>query len=244
MDGALGTLVEGTMSATSDTRLTALEDRLGHTFQDRALLDRALTHASAAGTAADSYQRLEFLGDRVLGLIIADALLKAFPHADEGELARRFNQLVRRETCAEVARELDFGAEIRLAEAEAQAGGRSKTTLLGDVCEAVIAALYLDGGEAAARAFIEASWMPRMHNWTGPLRDPKTSVQEWAQARDLVPPTYQISTRSGPDHDPQFKISMTVGDLAESSGQGKSKRAAEQEAARNFLLREGIWEAG
>lgn len=238
----LGAPVQGPMSGLATQSLVQVERLLGYEFRDPILLDRALTHASIATDPAGNYQRLEFLGDRVLGLVVADMLLKIFPDADEGELARRLNMMVRRETCAQVAGELGLGEHIRLAKAEVAAGGRSRNALLGDVCEAVIAALYVDGGLPAARAFIEAQWSERMRNLSGPLRDAKTTLQEWAQARDLAPPTYDVSDRSGPDHDPEFHVTVMVPDHRPARGAGKAKRAAEQDAANRFLVREGIWE--
>ncbi len=190
---------------------SALEERIGYRFRDAALLDRALTHASAVspdGQPAENYQRLEFLGDRVLGLTIASMLHKAFPGAEEGELARRLNQLVKRETCAEVAAELDIGAAIRVGEGEAQTGGRKKTAILADVCEALLAAIYLDGGFDEASAFVDRFWRKRMVDFKGQLRDAKTTLQEWAQGMGLPPPAYTVTGRSGPDHAPVFTVTV------------------------------------
>lgn len=221
-----------------------LESRLGHVFADRGLLERALTHASAPGVAdvgRDSYQRLEFLGDRVLGLAVATMLLEAYPDADEGELARRLNHLVRRETCAEVAVELGLDAAVRIGAGEAQAGGRRKTAILGDICESVLAAVYLDGGFAAATALVERYWRPRMLGFAAARRDAKTTLQEWAQGRNLPPPIYEAVGRSGPDHEPRFTVLVRVEGLDPAEGLGRSKREAEQGAASALLVREGIW---
>ena len=223
--------------------VAALQKRLGHEFADPELLRRALRHSSAArseqGGGPDN-ERLEFLGDRVLGLVIADMLLKAFPGEAEGKLARRFNALVRRETCAAVARELDLGAVLELGRAEVHSGGQNKETILADACEAVLAALYLDGGLAAASGLIHRLWGPRLQDMSAPPRDPKTLLQEWAQGRGLPHPQYRIISRRGPDHAPDFGVEVRVEGFAPSRGQGASKRRAEQNAARAMLAREGV----
>ena len=228
------------MSRGGAAELTALEDRLGHRFADRTLLVTALTHASARKATA-SYQRLEFLGDRVLGLAIAEMLLAAFPGAAEGELAQRFTALVRNEVCADVARALDLGPAIRLGSGEAQSGGRTKAAILGDVCEAVIGALYLDGGLDAATALIALHWRERMETWQGLMRDAKTILQEWAQGRGFPTPTYRIVDRRGPDHAPRFEVEVMVDSLGPARGEGRTRRDAEQEAATAVLVRERVW---
>jgi ribonuclease-3 len=233
------------MSGRGDA-LQGLQSRIGHQFTDLALLDTALTHGSALEGRVPptaSYQRLEFLGDRVLGLIVAEMLLEAFPKAPEGELAQRFSDLVRNETCAEVALDLDLGDAIRLGGGEDQSGGRRKAAILGDVCEAVIGALYLDGDLAAARRFVEANWRTRMVAWQGRLRDAKTTLQEWAQGRGLPAPIYAIIDRTGPDHAPSFTVEVTVEPLQSGRGDGRTKRDAEQLAAAEVLRREGVWKA-
>lgn len=225
--------------------LDPLQERLGHRFADRSHLERALTHASAVAEAhlapSASYQRLEFLGDRVLALVIADMLIAAFPEADEGELARRLTALVRNESCAAVALDIGLGGWIRLGGGEVQSGGRKKAAILGDVCEAVIGALYLDGGLPVAGRFIGAHWRSRMLNWSGPLRDAKTTLQEWVQGRGLAAPTYAIVERSGPDHAPSFGVAVTIEGMAEVVGTGRSKREAEQKAATAVLIAQGVW---
>jgi ribonuclease-3 len=235
------------MKAGGDAAIAALERRLGHEFCNRELLLTALTHASAAGdfTAPSraNYQRLEFLGDRVLALVVAEMLLEAFPRAQEGELAQRLTGLVRNESCAEVALALDMGAAIRFGGGEVQSGGRKKAAILGDVCEAVIGAIHLDGGIEAARHFISTNWRERMLNWKGPLRDAKTTLQEWAQAKSLPTPTYTIVDRRGPDHAPIFIIEVAVDKAPPARGEGRSRREAEQEAATAVLRREGVWSA-
>jgi ribonuclease-3 len=222
---------------------TALESRIGYRFTDAAMLEIALTHISAlkgARNRAGSYQRLEFLGDHVLGLVISDMLFRAFPKADEGELSRRLADLVRKETCAEIARAVDLGAAIRLGSSEANAGARTRLAILADVCEAVIGAVYLDGGYKAAEALVERLWQVRMSATAQPLRDPKTVLQEWAQARGLPTPVYREVARSGPDHNPEFRVAVQLPAFTPAEGQGRSKRAAEQAAAAAMLAREGV----
>lgn len=222
-----------------------LEETLGYVFKDASHLERALTHSSAVNSPKhqieEIYQRHEFLGDRVLALTIADMLLDAFPKADEGELARRLNGLVRNETCAAVAQDLKVGSFIRLGEGEVQAGGYKKDAILGDVCEAIIGAIFLDGGFEEAQGFISRNWKDRMLNWKGPLRDAKTTLQEWVQGRKLPPPLYSQVSRKGPDHAPEFILKCEVEGMESILGNGTSKRIAEQNAARAMLVREGIW---
>jgi ribonuclease-3 len=219
-----------------------LEARLGHHFADAALLQRALTHISAATGAEGrlgSYQRLEFLGDRVLGLAVSCMLIETFPRADEGELSRRLAELVRAEACAEVALAMDLGPHIRLGAGEASSGGRKKAAILADVCEAVVGAVHLDAGYAAAAAVIDRFWRPRMLEPVRPLRDAKTELQEWAQGRGLATPVYREVARSGPDHSPRFRVSVFVEGCGEREGDGRSKRAAEQSAAEIMLAEVG-----
>ncbi len=215
--------------------LKAFETRLGHTFKDPELLIRSLTHPSISNDARPDNQRLEFLGDRVLGLAIAEAVLKADKAADEGSLAPRLNALVRKETCADVAREIDLGSVLRLGRSETMSGGRKKTALLGDGMEAVIAAVYLDDGYEAARDMILRLWGDRIQNVKADARDPKTALQEWAQARGHGAPAYIELARRGPDHAPEFTIEVRVTDDLTRRATGNSKRQAEQEAARALL---------
>ena len=185
------------------------------------MLDCALTHISAlkgARNRAGSYQRLEFLGDHVLGLVISDMLYRSYPKADEGELSRRLADLVRKETCAEIARAIDLGPAIRVGASEANAGARSRLAILADVCEAVIGAVYLDGGYKAAEELVERLWQARMQATVQPLRDPKTVLQEWAQARGLPTPAYREIARSGPDHDPEFRVAVQLPAFAPAEG--------------------------
>lgn len=221
---------------------TPLEETIGYRFKDPALLDRALTHISAlkGQGRVGSYQRLEFLGDHVLGLAVSEMLFVAFPKADEGELSRRLADLVRRETCADVARAIDLGAALRLGASEARAGGRAKAAILADVCESLIGAVFLDGGYAAAKAFVDRFWAERMRKPARPLRDPKTVLQEWAQGRGLPTPAYREVERTGPHHDPVFRVAVSLPDRDPAEGRGRSKRAAEQAAAAALLAREGV----
>jgi len=220
----------------------SLEETIGYAFKDAELLDRALTHISALAGAhrIGSYQRLEFLGDHVLGLVISDMLFRAFPRADEGELSRRLADLVRRETCADVARSIDLGPALRLGASEANAGGRERTAILADTCEALIGAVFIDGGYPAAVELIERLWGARMRTPVRPLRDSKTMLQEWAQARGLPTPSYAEVERTGPHHDPEFRVSVSLPGREPCEGRGRSKRTAEQAAAAAMLEREGV----
>ena len=222
---------------------TELESRIGYAFADSGLLDCALTHISALSgsrSRAGSYQRLEFLGDHVLGLAVSDMLFRGFPDAEEGELSRRLAALVRKETCAQVARAMDLGPVMKLGSSEDNAGGRRRTAILADICEALIGAVFVDGGYARAAALVERFWGERMLNPTGPLRDSKTVLQEWAQARGMPAPSYREIERSGPDHDPEFRVAVDLADHEPAEGSGRSKRAAEQAAAAAMLAREGV----
>ncbi|PTW61324.1 RNAse III [Breoghania corrubedonensis] len=232
------------MARDNATSLKRLERELGHEFSDRSLIIRALTHASAlpsARSATENYERLEFLGDRVLGLAVADMVFQTYPKAEEGELARRLNHLVKRETCAEVAAEMGLGEMMVIGESEAQSGGRSKVALLADMCESVLGALYRDAGWEAARRFIDNHWRGRMLAWSGNQRDAKTTLQEWVQGKGLATPNYKIAERSGPDHAPLFTVTVAVDGMDNGSGTGPSKRLAEQAAAEEVLRREGVW---
>ena len=220
---------------TSKAEIEAFASRLGHRFQNPGLLQTALTHSSVAEAGARDNQRLEFLGDRVLGLVIAEALLNADKSADEGKLAPRLNALVRKETCAEIAREIDLGAVLRLARSEAQSGGRRKTAILGDAMEAVLAAVYLDAGFGEARKVILALWNNRIQTAEAAAFDAKSALQEWAQARALGLPDYQTLSSKGPDHEPVFTISVTLENGATAQAKAPSKRAAQQQAAEILL---------
>lgn len=223
--------------------LGGLQARLGYTFADPSLLGRALTHISyvpADRSRVGSYQRLEFLGDRVLGLIVSAMLFEAFPAAEEGELSRRLAGLVRKETCADVAGEWEISGHIMLGDNEAQSGGHAKPAIMGDVCEALIGAMFIDGGFEAARLAVSRAWEPRMRSPGRPLRDPKTALQEWAQGLGRPTPLYREVKRQGPAHAPQFTVAVELDGFGAELGTGASKRAAEQTAAQAFMAREGI----
>ena len=211
------------------------EQRLGYEFTDVSLLIEALTHSSIASESRKDNQRLEFLGDRVLGLVMAEALLEIDQFASEGTLAPRFNALVRKEACAEVARHIDLGGVLKIGRSEMLSGGRRKDALLGDGMEAVIAAIYKDGGFEVAKRTITELWGDRIKNVKGDARDAKTMLQEWAQARGQNPPKYEIMSQSGPDHAPEFlvKVLLDSGETADSTA--GSKRQAEQMAAKSLL---------
>ena len=248
MDDSRRTAVQWTVTDRANQQRRHLEQRLNYRFSDPGLLDRALTHPSAVSDRGprgqlDSYQRLEFLGDRVLGLAVADMLMAAFPAADEGELHRRHASLVRKETCAAAGLEFGLGDALHLGEGEENSGGREKGTILGDACEAVIGAVFLDGGLEAARALIERHWRRRMAGPGRSPRDAKSSLQEWAQAQGLSVPTYHVTHETGPQHAPRFAVSVELQGHAPVSGEGASKREAEQDAAAATLVREGVWTA-
>jgi ribonuclease-3 len=210
---------------------------LGHDFAEPALLEEALTHPSAGGPARPDNQRLEFLGDRVLGLCVAEALFDAYPAEAEGTLAPRLNALVRRETLAEIADEIGLGQHLRLGRSENVSGGRRKKAILADAMEAVIAALYLDGGQEAARRFIRRHWEARMRAASTAPQDAKTRLQEWAQARGQTPPGYRTVARSGPDHAPRFTIEASLASGETATAEAETKKTAEQAAARALLDR-------
>ena len=225
--------------------LFALEETLGHHFANPALLIEALTHRSASpryGIARHGYERLEFLGDRVLGLIIAELLWRRFPGEAEGEMTRRHTHLVRREALAEVAAALGLGARIILSRGEDGTGVRETESVLADVCEAVIAALYLDGGLDVARNFVETRWEDRLSKVSEPPRDPKTSLQEWVQARGLPLPDYSTVSAEGPPHKRRFTVTVKVEGLekATATATGSSKRGAEIAAAAAALSALGL----
>ncbi|MCS6761760.1 MAG: ribonuclease III [Candidatus Devosia symbiotica] len=221
-----------------------LQFRLGYRFADPDLLDRALTHSSAVSPAKRierSYQRLEFLGDRVLGLVVADMLYRRYPKANEGELSRALNTLVRKQICAIIARTLDLGAELYLGESEARTGGAEKEAILGDVTESVIGAIFCDGGMGKAYEFVERMFEEFFADGQIHKADAKTTLQEWAQARGLEPPTYVQVARTGPDHAPEFTIAIALNDFEQISATGPSKKIAEHKAAELFLTSHKVW---
>lgn len=221
-------------------RLKPLPAVLGHEFAKPSLLDEALTHASMAKGRARGYERLEFLGDRVLALIVAETLLDAFPAEREGDIAKRHARLVRKGALVEVARSIDLGRFLKLSKGEADAGAGGNDAVLGDAMEAVIAALYLDGGLEAARRFIREKWLPLIAADAAPPKDAKTRLQEWAQARGLGLPVYGETASSGPAHAPERIVEVRVTGQDPAAGTGRSKREAEQRAAAALLARVGI----
>ena len=226
----------------SAKRLAALQELIGWKFADQSLLKRALTHSSlAASSKIGDLERLEFLGDRVLGILSAEALWRKYPKMREGELAPRFNALVRKETCAKAA--LAFGLDplIKMSAQEEESGGRRKKAILGDVCEAFLGALYIDGGLDAARKAFDFFWSPNLETLSKRHRDAKTTLQEWSQERGLGPPKYDVVNAEGPAHAPAFTIDVQVPGFEPVRAEGQSKRAAQMAAATAFLVREKVW---
>lgn len=223
--------------------LGELEAALEYRFDNIDLAERALTHSSARGAKlkARDNERLEFIGDRVLGLAVAELLGELMPKAREGELAKKFNQLVRRETCAIVARKLELGDYLILSHSEDESGGRDKDTILADASEALLAAVFLDGGFEAARDVVRRLWGPISGELPRQAQDPKSALQEWAQGRGLPLPIYLEADRTGPDHEPVFIAEVQVIGFQPARGEGSSKRTAEQAAAQAMLTRERVW---
>lgn len=224
-------------------RFGRLEERIGYEFSEYDVLERALTHASVRKNSDDAfhYERLEFLGDRVLGVCIAEMIFKKFPDAEEGELSLRLNALVKGKTLAEISDRLQLHEFIRTGGDLKQLTGKRMQSIRADVLEALIASIYLDGGLSAAAAFIERFWATRIDDKNSARRDSKTALQEWTHSKKMGTPKYQEVERSGPDHDPEFTVRVLVNGLETVTGNGRSKRAAEQDAARQLLIREGVW---
>lgn len=221
--------------------LSDLQTRIDYQFSKPERLDLALTHSSARAPNAGNYERLEFLGDRVLGFCIAELLFGRFGDAPEGELSVRLNNLVSAEACAKIADEISLHDYIIVGSDVQNIKAKSMLNIRADVVEALVAAIYLDGGLDGARGFILKYWTPHALAKTSFRRDAKTELQEWAHAKFKQTPSYKIIAREGPDHAPDFTIEVKVAELPAMIGQGGSKRAAEQNAAQGFLLREGIW---
>ena len=217
-----------------------LERRLGYQFKDRDLRREALTHGSATGARRKrprTNERLEFLGDRVVGLAVAELLIRRYPDEPEGALTPRLSGLVSEPALAEAARELGLGAWLKVARSEEDAGGRERPGLLADAFEALMGAVYLDGGWAAAAAVVHRCVEPRLETMLTPPRDAKSRLQEWAQARSLGRPRYELVQIAGPDHAPEFEVAVAVAELPPARGTASSKRAAEQAAAERLLAR-------
>ena len=218
--------------------LAELQGTLGHSFSEPALLAEALTHPSVgavAGAIMADFDRLEFLGDRVLGLVVAAELCRRYPDAGSGELALRYNALVRREACARVAAAIGLGPYLRLAKGERATGGETKPAILADACESVIGALYVDGGLEVAERFINLHWAPAWEEQKDLAKDPKTMLQEWAHRERKAPPVYVLSGTDGPAHAPAFRVVVAVEGAGTAEGRGPTKRSAEQEAAASVL---------
>ena len=227
-----------------NTRAAAVEElerRIGHTFADRDLLERALTHASVGDGAREvrHNERLEFLGDRVLNLCAAERLMALDPDAREGEMSRRLASLVNYHACARAAERAGLPPALRLSASASKVGARRSDAVLGDACEALIAALYLDGGLEAARAFFERFWAEAFEHLDTPrAKDPKTQLQEWAQGQALPLPSYEVVSRTGPAHAPVFTVAVRVQGFGEARGEGGSRQAAEKAAARAMLVKQ------
>lgn len=227
----------------SAQKIAELEQRIGHRFANHARLVRALTHASATKSAGDvsHYERLEFLGDRVLGLCVAELLFAKYPNAREGELSVRLNALVSGKTCAAIADEIGLHNFIQAGADVKHLTSKRMRSVRADVTESLIAAIYLDGGIDSARHFVMKYWTDRLNEQSGAIRDSKTALQEWAHTQGNTTPVYRIARRSGPDHDPTFLVEVEVAGAGITSGKGRSKRAAEQAAAQALLLQERVW---
>lgn len=214
--------------------------RIGYAFQDVTLLQRALTHSSVRGKVGADNERLEFLGDRVLALVIADMLFRLYPDAHQGELAVRLSALVSGDACAEIAEEIGIVDLIHADAAVKGAQGRKAKNVRADAVEALIAAIYLDGGMEKTANFILRHWEERARTVLRVVRDAKTVLQEWLAQRDGTRPSYVIVGREGPDHEPLFTVEIQAAGFPSAAGKGRSRQAAEQAAAAEFLLREGV----
>ncbi|MGV6800415.1 MAG: ribonuclease III [bacterium] len=223
--------------------LEAIQNRLDYQFKDISLLERAVTHSSLSNQSEDikNLERLEFLGDRVLGLLTAEELWRRYPNFSEGDMAPRLNALVRKESCARAAREIGLDKALKMSRSEEEAGGREKDAILGDACEALLGGLYIDGGLAAARQAYSLYWLKDFDKLAARFKDAKTALQEWAQQHIGETPKYEVINRDGPAHRPHFVVSVTITSHEPVIGEGGSKRSAQAEAAKTFLLQHGIW---
>ena len=215
--------------------LKELQKKINYEFKNPELLENALTHSSFSKKKGQYYERLEFLGDRVLGLVIAEYLYTHFPNEKEGDLAKRLAALVRKESCAYVTKNLDIGQYIRISKAEEDSGGRVNPSLLGDICEALIAAIYVDGGLHEAKRFIVREWKDLFHKLKSPPLDNKSALQEWAQKRGYNVPEYILIEETGPEHKKSFLIEAKLHTFPKKTGFGRSKKLAEQAAAKALL---------
>ncbi|MCB1532194.1 MAG: ribonuclease III [Alphaproteobacteria bacterium] len=217
----------------SDAPIENLEKDIGHSFQNKSYIEDALTHSSSG--RAKNYERLEFLGDRVLGLVIAQMLFERFPDEPEGDLAKRLAALVQGRFLAQIARKIDLGSYVMFSDAEKAAGGSENENILADVFEAVIGALYLDSGFDKCQSMIERLWADGFYEMKAPPQHPKTTLQEWAQAQGLPLPVYKIVGQSGPDHMPVFDVELLIEGYAPLVSQGPSRQEAERSVALAFL---------
>ena len=227
------------------TDFTEVQQAIGYSFKDIDLLLAALTHSSSHAGAKDSVvdnERLEFLGDRVLGLVISHYLIENFKTAKEGELARRFNSLVKRQMCAEIGFEIELGRFMILSAGEERSGGREKPTIIANAMEAVLGAVFLDGGYSEVDTLIQRLWSDKLSKMPRVLIDAKSQLQEWAQGRGFGLPQYENIHREGPDHKPIFVVEVKVAGVGSKQGEGTSIRSAEQQAAKIMLENEGVWE--
>ena len=213
--------------------LKDFQNKIGYIFKDESLLRIALTHSSTG--KKENYERLEFLGDRVLGLVIASLLFEKFPEEPEGDLAKRLASLVQGETLAELSKQIALGNYIVLSNAERDAGGATNDHILADVFESVIGAIYRDGGLEPCRVLIETQWKDTFHTMKKPPQHPKTALQEWAQGQGIPLPNYEITDQSGPDHAPVFEVRLTVKGHAPMIAQGRTRAEAEKQAAEEFM---------
>jgi ribonuclease III len=218
---------------------SGLSEGLGYGFRDGKLLEQALTHGSLP-KASDNYERLEFLGDRVLGLVVAEALYRQHGSEPEGKLAARHSTLVRGDMCADVAQKLGLAEIVKVGAAEKKLGVNKMGSILGDVMEAIIGAIYMDGGMDAARNFVLKHWAEHLARPETARKDAKTFVQEWVLARGAALPVYQVTDRSGPEHQPEFTVKLTVGKYGQAEGKGRSKQIAEMAAAQQFIAASGL----
>jgi ribonuclease-3 len=234
----------GEQNADLAAHFSSLEDLIGYKFDSHVLLARAFTHTSVRAAPKDDvshYERLEFLGDRVLGLVVAEMLWRKFPNAAEGELSLRLNALVNGATCAEIADEIGLHHYIRTGADVGKITGKRMTSVRADVLEALMAAMYLDGGLEPLTEFVSRFWDKRITEKQAARRDPKTALQEWAHARHLGTPSYDVLSRTGPDHDPEFVVRVKMTKAEGEEGRGRSKRAAEQSAAEATLIAHEVW---
>ena len=222
----------------SEDALNEVEAAINYVFKDKDLIHHAMTHPSILGSDEDAHhsnQRLEFLGDRVLGLVISERLIERFPTDREGEMAPKLNALVNKSACARAIRHLGVGEHLMMGNGEIKTGGRGRESTLGDLCEAVIGAIYLDGGLKAARAYIEFAWADEFSRPLAAIQNPKSVLQDWALKRGMALPAYKVTGRTGPEHELEFEVLVTLADGMSATGVGSSKQDAGRAAAERLL---------